>query len=94
MRPRAGMTILPTLNTGHALVAGARGRVSHASCSMCRSYPERPSAESQARTRRTRSIHGWFGGMASVRLVGFWFARCAKGRSGSGGGGRSRLRVR
>ena len=31
MRPRAGMTIVPTLNTGHALVAGARGRVSHAS---------------------------------------------------------------
>ena len=33
MRPRAGMTIVPTLTTGHALVAGARGRVSHASCS-------------------------------------------------------------
>ena len=32
MRPRAGMTIVPTLTTGHALVA-ARGRVSHASCS-------------------------------------------------------------
>ena len=31
MRPRAGMTIVPTLNTGNALVAGARGRVSHAS---------------------------------------------------------------
>ena len=30
------------------------------------SYPDRPSAESKARTRRTRSIYGWFGGMASV----------------------------
>ena len=33
MRTRAGMSIVPTLTTGHALVAGARGRVSHASCS-------------------------------------------------------------
>ena len=80
MRPRAGMTILPTLNTGHALVAGARGRVSHASRSMCRSYPERPSAESQARTRRTRSIHGWFGGMASV-LAGRVLVREVRARS-------------
>ena len=31
MRPRAGMTIVPTLTTGHALVAGARGRVIYAS---------------------------------------------------------------
>ena len=33
MHPRAAMSIVPTLTTGHALVAGARGRVSHASCS-------------------------------------------------------------
>ena len=26
MRPRAGMTIVPTLNTGHALVAGGPGQ--------------------------------------------------------------------
>ena len=40
-----------------------RGQAPHP---VRRSYPDRPSAEGQARTRRTRSIYGWFGGMASV----------------------------
>ena len=43
-----------------AQVSGmVRGQVPHP---VCRSYPDRPSAESQARTRRTRSI--WHGGSA------------------------------
>ena len=61
-----------------AQVSGmVRGQAPHP---VCRSYPDRPTAESQARTRRTRSIDGWFGGMASV-LAGRVLVREVRERS-------------